>query len=89
MNDATEWDEALFRRSLADLAARRPVDGEALSQFREYWSRSLEDAEMSGAVTGVERDVLEADIAEVIRSLPGVTVVEFGSGASLRVPFTK
>lgn len=89
MPEASEWDEVLFRRSLADLAQRPPADGEALQQFQQYWVQSLDHAEASGVLTGVARDVFLADLRAAARALPGVRVVEYESGASLRVPFTK
>jgi hypothetical protein len=88
MAGSNEWDETVFRRSLADLSARPPADADALWLFQQYWARSLDDAEASGAVTGVERDVLFADLRAAVHSLPGVTVVEHSAGAWMRLPFT-
>jgi hypothetical protein len=89
MPDASEWDGSLFRRSLADLEEHPLTDGQALGQFQQYWYQSLVDAEASGALTGVERDVLFADLQATVRGLPGVTVIEFSSSSYLKVTFTK
>lgn len=88
MTGASEWDEAVFRRSLATLVQRPPVDAPALRQFTQYWFQSLDVAELSGAITGVEHDVLLADLQAVVRELPNVTVVEHSSSVYLRLPST-
>jgi hypothetical protein len=89
MSGNSEWEEATFRRSLAEVVVHPPADADALWQFKRYWIAALDDAEACGAITGVERDVLIADLQTTARRLPGVEVVEHSSGVFLRMPFTK
>jgi hypothetical protein len=89
MSGISEWNEATFRRSLAEVVVHPPADADAVWQFKRYWIASLDDAEACGAITGVERDVLVGDLQTTVRGLPGVEVVEHSSGVFLHLPFTK
>jgi hypothetical protein len=81
-----DWDEDAYRRSLAALAGDR-LTVETATAFTAYWEAVLDDAESTGVLGGLERDLLMAEMRHAVCLALGATTKYFSSTASLRVGF--